>query len=215
MPTPNKNGKVLAQFNVKNAVYAFVGSSEVKPLTFMNTFSKDRNINTTTLYGDGEAQVSLSSDKTISGAIGTTARDDDFEVALGIAETLSDGSKAELAVTAMKAINFGYETEFVGKDGITKTKKVWVLNVQVSPPNESLTQTQDNITQSTFDYNYTGYGEYVKAAEGADDYVDPATGCKMRAYTVSKKPGDTGYETFLDSVPTPRKASAAQVSQSN
>ncbi len=206
MATPNKNGKVLAQFNVKNAVYAFVGSDEVKPLTFMNTFSKDRNINSTTLYGDGEAQVSLSSDKTISGAIGTTARDDDFETDLGIAEKMADGSKAELAVTSMKAINFGYETEFVGKDGITKTKKVWVLNVQISPPNESLTQTQDNITQSTFDYNYTGYGEFVKTADGNADYVDSETGCKMRAYTVSKKPGDEGYDTFLNSVPTPKKA---------
>lgn len=208
--TPNKAGKVLAQFNVKNAVYVFVGDTKVKPLTFMNTFSKDRNINTTTLYGDGEAQVSLSSDKTISGAIGTTARDDEFEVDLGIAEKLSDGSKAELAITSMKAINFGYETEFIGKDGITKTKKVWCLNVQVTPPNESLTQTQDNITQSSFDYNYTGYGEYVKAAEGEEDYIDPETGGKMRAYTVSKKPGDKGYETFLDSVPTPRKAKPTQ-----
>lgn len=204
--TPNKAGKVLAQFNVKNAVYAFVGETTVKPLTFMNTFSKDRNINTTTLYGDGEAQVSLSSDKTISGAIGTMARDEEFEVDLGIAEIMGDGSKAELAVTSMKAVNFGYETEFIGKDGITKTKKVWVLNVQVTPPNESLTQTQDNITQSTFDYNYTGYGEYVKTADGSSDYIDPKTGGKLRAYTVSKKPGDAGYETFLDSVPTPKKA---------
>lgn len=207
--TPNKAGKMLAQFNVKNAVYAFDGETQVKPLTFMNTFSKDRNINTTTLYGDGEAQVSLASDRTISGAIGTTARDEEFEAALGIVETLGDGSKAELAVTAMKTVNFGYETEFVGKDGIVKTKKVWVLNVQISPPNESLTQTQDNITQSTFDYNYTGYGEYVKTADGSSDYVDPQTGCKMRAYTVSKKPGDTGYETFLDSLPTPKKAQSA------
>ncbi len=213
--TPKKDGKVLAQFNVKNAVYAFVGSNEIKPLTFMNTFSKDRNINTTTLYGDGEAQVSLSSDRTISGAIGTTARDDEFEVDLGIAEKLSDGSKAELAVTSMKAINFGYETEFLGKEGITKTKKVWVLNVQVTPPNESLTQTQDNITQSSFDYNYTGYGEYVKAAEGEDDYVDPTTGCKLKAYTVSKVPGDKGYETFLDSVPTPRKVKITEEAQTN
>ncbi len=204
--TPNKTGKVLAQFNVKDAVYALVGETTVKPLTFMNTFSKDRNINTTTLYGDGEAQVSLASDRTISGAIGTTARDEEFEAALGISEVLGDGSRAELAITAMKAVNFGYETEFIGKDGITKTKKVWILNVQISPPNESLTQTQDSVTQSTFDYNYTGYGEFVKTADGSEDYVDSETGCKMRAYTVSKKPGDSGYETFLDSVPTPKKA---------
>ena len=37
--TPDKTGKDLAQFNVKNAVYNIDGTSEVKPLTWMNTFT--------------------------------------------------------------------------------------------------------------------------------------------------------------------------------
>lgn len=213
MGTPSKQGKTLAQFNVKNAVYNIDGESTIKPLTYMNTFSKDRNVNTTPLYGDGEVQVSLASDKTISGAIGTTARDEEFEKDVGLAQPMKDGSTAEIAVTGMKRINFGYETEFVGKDGKPKVKKVWVLGVQVSPPNESLTQTQDNITQSTFDYNYTGYGVNVKQESGTEDYIDPETGNPVRAYTVSKKPSDNGFDNFLDSVPTPTMpaAQAAEV----
>lgn len=60
MATPSKTGKDLAQFNVKNAVYALEGTpSTVKPMTWMNTFSKDRNVTTHAFYGDGEMIVSI------------------------------------------------------------------------------------------------------------------------------------------------------------
>lgn len=210
MAAKNKQGKELAQFNVKNAVYNIEGETEVKPLTWMNTFSKDRNVSMKTLYGDGEAQVMLASDKTISGAIGTTAHDADFEKDVGLVKTMQDGSTAEIAVTSTKRINFGYETEFVGKGGPVKVKKVWVLGAQVSPPSESLTQTQEDISQSTVDYNYTGYGVNAKDATGTEDYIDPETGNPVRVYTVSKKPGDTGYDKFLDTVPVPKMPAPAE-----
>lgn len=210
--TPDKTGKDLAQFNVKNAVYNIDGTTEVKPLTWMNTFTKNRNVNVTALYGDGEVQVSLYADTTISGAIGTTARDEEFEKAIGLAVQLADASLGEVAVNSVKKINFGFETEIIGKDGIVKVKKVWVFNVQVSPPNESLTQTQENITQSTVDYNYTGYGVNAKAENGTDDYINPETGKTVRVYTASKKPTDTDYATFLESVPTPKIPAASQAS---
>ena len=113
--TPDKTGKDLAQFNVKNAVYNIDGTSEVKPLTWMNTFTKNRNVNVTALYGDGEVQVSLYADTTISGAIGTTARDEEFEKAIGLAVALADSSLGEVAVNSVKKINFGFETEIVAK----------------------------------------------------------------------------------------------------
>lgn len=204
MPAPNKDGKILAYFNVKNAVYNIEGTEEIKPCTWMNTFAKDRNVTVLPLYGDGEVQVSLASDKNVSGKIGMTARDEEFEKDLGLTVIMQDGSTAEVAITSMKRVNFGYQTEFVGKNGIVKVKKVWVLNAQVSPPNESLTQTQDNISQSTVEYNYTGYGVNAKAASGEGDYIDSETGNPVRAYTVSKKPGEDGYDNFLDSVPKPR-----------
>ena len=208
--TPDKKGKILAQFNVKNAVYNRDGTSDIRPLTWMNTFTKDRNVNVTALYGDGEVQVSLYADTQIAGAIGTTARDEDLEKDVGLAQALADNSLGEIAVNSPKKINFGFETEIVGKDGKTKVKKVWVFNVQVSPPNESLTQTQENITQSTTDYNYTGYGVNAKAEGGTTDYINPETGQTVRVYTASKKPSDTDYATFLDAVPTPTMPAQTQ-----
>ncbi len=206
--TPDKKGKILAQFNVKNAVYNIDGTDEIKPLTWMNTFTKDRNVNVTALYGDGEVQASLYADTTVTGAIGTTARDEEFEKETGLALALNDNSLGEIAINSVKKINFGFETEIVGKDGVVKVKKVWALNVQVSPPNESLTQTQDNITQSTIDYNYTGYGVNAKDADGTVDYINPETGKTVRVYTASKKPSDEGFAEFLDTVPKPAMTAA-------
>lgn len=201
---PSKEGKVLTQFNVKNAVYALAGASgSVKPLTYMNTFTKDRNVTVKNLYGDGELQDSLNSDRSITGAIGTTARDMDFEKDLGLAVEVSGGGLAENAVVSSVRVNIGIETEYKEKGQPVKTKKIWILNAQITPPNESLTQNQDDITESTYDYNYTGFGVNLKAAAGTDDYIDE-NGMPKRVYTVSSVPGDADYATFLDSVPVPK-----------
>lgn len=206
MAVPNKTGKDLAQFNIKNAVYAVEGeSSAVKPLTWMNTFTKDRNITSHAFYGDGEMIVSLASDRNISGTIGATARDDTFEEAIGIAIKPSGGGVAEIAAKSMPRISFGFETDFIGEDGIRKTKKTWVFGMQVSPPNDSFTQDQDDITQSNADYPYTAYGVNLQAATGGTAYIDE-NGQTVKIFTYSKKPGDDGYETFLDSVPVPKSA---------
>ena len=105
----------------------------------------------------------------------------------------------------MPRIHFGFETDFVGADGIRKTKKTWVFGMQVSPPNDSFTQDQDDITQSTADYSYTAYGVNLQAATGETAYIDE-NGQTVKVFTYSKKPEDDGYETFLDSVPVPKSA---------
>lgn len=207
MATPDKKGKDLVQYNVQNAVYCLVDDTEskVKPLTFMNTFTKDRNVNVKAFYGDGEMQDSAYSDLSISGAVGTTARDTDFEKDLGFMQTLKDGLLAELAVTGAKRVHLGFETFIKKKGEATQVKRVWVLNTQISPPNESLTQTKEDITESTFDYNYTGYGVNMKTADGSSDYVDE-NGMKKKVFTVSARPGDSGYQKFFDKVPVPTVA---------
>ena len=208
MAKPDKTGKDLAQFNIKNAVYALVGDDEtIKPMAWMNTFSKDRNITTKAFYGDGELIVAAPSDKKMSGAIGTTARDSDFEKDIGSMYAPDGGGIAEIAMRTIKPIHFGFETDFIGTDGVRKTKKVWVLNMQVQSANESLTQDKEDITESTFDYNYEAYGVNLKDNAGTKDFVDE-NGQTIRVYTISKKPGEEGYETFLDSVPEPKAPAA-------
>lgn len=206
MAKPDKTGKDLAQFNVKNAVYALEGSTQtVKPLTWMNTFSKDRSVKSKKIFGDGEMVVALYSDRSCSGTLGATARDDTFEEDIGLIVKPDGGGTAEIAHRSGKIVNIGFETDFVGADGVRKTKKTWVFHAQISPPNDSYTQDQDDITTSTADYSYESYGVKLKASSGDTDYVDE-NGQTTTVYTWSKKPGDEGYETFLESVPIPKKS---------
>lgn len=201
-----KDGKTLVQFNVKNGVYAVAadgdGTATVKPLTYMNTFSKERSPQTKQIYGDGEVQDTLVTEKSVSGALGVTARDKEFERDLGFTEEMANG-EGDVALSSFKRAHLGFETEVKEKGKPAKVKKVWVFNAEVMPASESLTQNQDDITPSTADYSYTAYGVNLKNSTGTSDYVDE-NGQTKKVFTLSCMPGEDGYETFLESVPIPK-----------
>ena len=84
------------------------------------------------------------------------------------------------------------------------TKKVWVFGVETQAPSEAYEQTTDNINNSMVDYNITIKGTNLKVLDNnvLVDYTDQY-GNVVKVWTLSKVPGDTGYDTFGDSVPTP------------
>ena len=199
MATPSKKGKKLIEFNCKNGVYAIDG--EVKPLGYLVSNTLDKSISTKDIYGDGDLQLSVLTDKGMTGTLEMTARDDEFEIALGFLMQLSNGL-ADIQVLQNKTIAIGYETYILTKDGVTKTKKVWLLGVNVAPASDSVSQNTDTTNESTASYGITVKGVNLKSSGGTDDYVD-ANGNTIKVFKVSALPTDDGYATFLDSVPTP------------
>ena len=141
MATPNKTGKKLIEYNCKNGVYS-VDGTEVKPLGYLVSNTLDKSISTKDIYGDGELQLSVLSDRGMTGTLEMTARDDEFETDLGFVKVIAQGL-AEVQVLENKTIAIGFECYFTGKDGITKTKKIWFLGVNVSPAGQSLSQNTD------------------------------------------------------------------------
>ena len=200
MATPSKTGKTLIQYNCKNGVYSLDGT-EVEPLTFLSSITTDKNTTSTDLYGDGELQVTLLNDRGSTGTLEMPARDQEFEVALGFMQELSNGM-GEVQVVQNKTISIGFETYYMGNDGVQKTKKVWFLGVNVSPAGETLSQNTDAINNTTASYPITIKGVNLKATGGTTDYVD-ANGNTKKVFKISSVPTDAGYATFLDSVPTP------------
>lgn len=196
----NKTGKTLVQYNCKNGVYS-VDNETVNPLGFLASITTDKNTSSVDKYGDGEIQVTLISDKGSTGTLEMTARDNEFEIALGFLKELSNGL-GEVQVVENKTISIGFETYYMGSDGIQKTKKVWFLGVNVAPAGESISQTTDAINDTTASYPITIKGVNLKASSGAADYVD-ANGNTLKVFKISSVPTDAGYATFLDSVPTP------------
>lgn len=212
MATPSKNGKNIIEFNCKNGVYSLYDGSAygtVKPLGYLTAISTEKNIDTKDIYGDGEVIYSQTNDKGSTGSLELSARDDDFEKDLGFAMAISQGL-AEAQILESKVVAIGAECYIVVKDAngaITqKTKKVWWLNVSVSPASTSLSQNTDTTNEATVSYPLTIKGVNLQAASGSVDYVD-ANGNTRRIFKVSALPTDSGYATFLDTVPTP-KASA-------
>lgn len=205
MATPSKSGKKLIEYNCKNGVYNLGGSdSSIKPLGYLSSFTLDKNMSTKDIYGDGELQLSIISDKGSTGTLEMTARDDEFEKDLGFAMAISNGL-AEIQVLQNKPISIGFEAYVTMADGTTKTKKVWLLGVNVAPAGDSLSQNTDDINENMASYGITVKGTNLKATGGATDYVD-ANGNTIKVFKVSALPTDTGYSTFLDSVPVPTVA---------
>lgn len=207
MATPSKTGKKLIEYNCKNGVYNLGGTdTSIKPLGYMSSFTLDKNMSTKDIYGDGELQLSIISDKGSTGTLEMTARDDEFEKDLGFEMAIAN-SLAEIQVLQNKTISVGFEVYVTMADGSTKTKKVWLLGVNVSPAGDSISQNTDSINESSASYGITVKGTLLKTADGSADYVD-ANGNTIKVFKVSALPTDTGYSTFLDSVPVPKVASS-------
>lgn len=201
MATPNKTGKKLIEYNCKNGVYS-VDGTEVKPLGYLVSNTLDKSISTKDIYGDGELQLSVLSDRGMTGTLEMTARDDEFETDLGFVKMIAQGL-ADVQVLQNKTISVGYENYILTADGITKTKKVWLLGVNVSPASDSLSQNTDTTNEATASYGLTVKGVNLKDNVGSSDFVDE-NGNTLKIFKVSSVPGQNGYDTFLDSVPTPK-----------
>lgn len=206
MATPDKKGKKLIEYNCKNGVYSVDGTS-IKPLGYLVSNTLDKNISTKEIYGDGDLQLSVLSDKGMTGSLEVTARDDEFETDLGFVRAIQQGL-ADVQVLKNKTISVGYENYILTNDGIVKTKKVWLLGVNVSPASDSLSQNTDTTNEATASYGLTIKGVNLKKADGSTDYVDE-NGNTMKIFKISSVPTDEGYATFLDKVPTPTEKETA------
>lgn len=202
MATPSKQGKKLIEYNCKNGVYCLGGlDSSIKSLGYLVSITLDKNIQTKDIYGDGDLQLTMLSDKGATGTLEMTTKDDDFDVDLGFAMKITQGL-ADVQVLQNKTISIGFESYLTTSDGTTKTKKVWLLGVNVSPASDGLSQNTDTINESSASYGMTVKGINLKATGGTSDYVD-SNGNTIKVYKVTSLPDDTGYATFLDRVPTP------------
>lgn len=202
----DKSGKTLVGFNVKNGQFALKSENTFgtpQPLGYLTRFSKEKNLTTKVIYGDGELQCTLVNDKGFTGTIGMTAQDLDYNKALGMAMDI-DGGVAEVKQISIVEHSLYFETDFCGKDGVTKTKKVWVFGVETQAPSESYEQNTDDINESNVEYSITIKGTLLKDSTGESDYKDQKTGQLVKCWTYSKVPGDAGYETFENSVPVPK-----------
>jgi hypothetical protein len=159
-----KTDKVLVGFNVSNGKYAIkTNGAYGSPvdLGYLTRFSKEKNLTSKTIYGDGEIQTVLVNDKGFTGTLGLLQQDLEFNKALGFMLDTDNGT-IEMQQSSVVECAIYFETEFMKNDGIKKTKKVWVVGVNVEAPSESLEQTTDDINENNVEYSITVKGEYKR-----------------------------------------------------
>src|SRR5574344_847102 len=202
----SKSGKTLICFNVKNGQFK-TETGSLTSLTWLTKFSKEKDLSTKKIFGDGELVLTLVNDKGFTGTIGMTAQDAAYNKALGFVKDLSTGT-GEVKQLNVVQHSIYFETDYCSADGITKTKKTWVFGVEAQAPSETFDQNTDDINEANVEYQITIKGTNLKTADGLDDYVDATTGQKVKVFTYSLLPDDTGYATFGDSVPVPKVPAA-------
>lgn len=206
MAVPSKAGKNIIEFNCKNGRYSVDGTT-VKPLGYLTAISTEKNVDKKDIYGDGEIILSQITDKGSTGSLEMTSRDDDFEKDLGFEMEIEQGL-AEVQVLGNVDAAIGAECYIVVKDSISgkavqKTKKVWWLNVNVSPAGTSLSQNTEGTNEATVSYPLTIKGVNLMGADGVTEYVDE-NGNTRKIFKISCLPDNPAYETFLDTVPVPK-----------
>lgn len=198
--------KKLFRFNVKNVMYAVKGAGgtygEPQDLAYATSISLEADYSETKLYGDGQVITVLGNDKGKTGTLGVINLEKEYEVAMKRAMEVQGGlADVQQRSTVAHAIYF--ETDALD-DGIAKTVKVWLLNVTTGKASESYSQTEDSPTINGYEYPLSVLGESVKTADGSAIYYDE-NGNEIVAYQITSYPGDTGYATFEEAVPIPKK----------
>ena len=73
---------------------------------------------------------------------------------------------------------------------------------------ESFDQNTEDVNESSFDTPLVINGTTILASDGKAIYKDPKTGNAITAWQMTVVPGDTGYDTFGDTVVLPQMASS-------
>lgn len=153
-------------------------------------------------YADNRLLFRVPNDKGYEGEFGTTAPDVEFEKQAGFAiEGASGVIKTNLVAYPRGAVY--YEFMENDEDGVQSVVKVWMFNVEIGKGSENHSSDAGSVEFGEYKYPFRVYGDPLKNAEGTADYLD-SRGLGRRAYMYVCRPGDTGYDTFGDTVPTPK-----------
>lgn len=200
--TTDKPKAISGLTNGKVASMGTDGWESPQPFEYLTALALNPIIGNSEVWADDERILRLPADAGQEGAIGTTARDKAFEAAAGYSMAIAN-SLAEIKTRGYKKFCFYYETSHVDPDTNLDYKvKSWILNTEIGKSSESNSTNQAAPTFAAFSYPIMVEGVNLKANGGATDYIGD-DGFPVRVYKVSSYPGDTGYDTFGDAVPTP------------
>lgn len=195
----------LVRFNIQNAKYAI--GEQVKSFGTSIKMALETDSSTKVIYGDGKIVCTLVNERGKNAVLTLNNICDDYEIAMGRKMKTTEGL-ADIKQIKTVGHNVYFEICNIVKteSGTTKTTvaKTWLLGcISATRPSESYDQTTTDINESSFELPFVVNGINLLNAEGTAKYVD-ADGNELIALQVTKVPGETGYESFEDTVPIPK-----------
>lgn len=198
-----------AYHGIRNAQYAIrtdESTPGVTPVSFAysKSINFDPSMEQQPVYYNDQKIMNIISDQGYTGAIGTSAQDRGFEIAL--AHSLDvDGGTADVNINALKRFDFYYEYSEKTTKGTSFIVKVWVLNIEAAKASKTHNTDTNTITLGEYSYPITVYGDKIKAETGTETYRDP-NGNEITATRILCFPDDTGYSDFSKTVPVVKMA---------
>ncbi len=166
-------------------------------------------LNNTDRYADNRLVLQIPSDDGYEGTFGASARNNDLEKALGyLNETAIGLLKTNIPYYSRGDFFYKFKAEFEGAPA--QVYKVWLLNVQCGKTAENSDTDTNSITFGAFEYPIRVYGDDAVTSED-EPYLDE-NGFKRVVTMIVSRPGDSGYETFEDTVPEPVISEVATLS---
>ena len=189
---PKTNGSYATEDGILSILYA----KSLNPSSLLEAVEQ---------YADDRLLFRVPNDKGYDVELGTTGQDPALEEAAGY---VMAGSNGTISVGQVAYARGALYYEFLERDeeGVPSKVKVWMFNVEVGKGTGSFTTDESSVTFGTYTYPMRVYGDPLKSADGSADSLD-AKGLGRTAFLYTCRPGDTGYETFGDSVPVPKIAS--------
>lgn len=203
--------KALVAFNIKNAKYAIPsGTAYGTPVSigYSDSMSLEANYSEKLIYGDGRVVYTIPNDKGKTGSLGLLAIDDDYEIAMKRRMRTANGT-AEIKQLSSVEHALYFEFEYLDKeDGAMKTAKSILYGVTSGRPSQSYRQTTDDINTDPVSHSLTIKGIPLLNASGDGEYKDQ-NGNTVYVWQETSIPGDSGYETFGNTITQPKAPGAA------
>ncbi len=196
--------------NVKFAPKTSAGYAEddaILPVKYAKNLNPSSLLEAVEQYADNRLLFRVPNDKGYDVELGTTGPDGELEKAAGYA---MEGASGLISVGQVAYARGALYYEFIERDETGQASKVkcWMFNVEVGKGTGTYTTDESSVTFGTYTYPMRVYGDTLMDSTGTAAYVD-SKGLGRTAFLYTSRPGDTGYDTFGDSVPVPKLLASA------
>ena len=204
----NSRTKAAAFHGVENVKFApktngaYATGDAVLKVLYAKNLNPSSLLEAAEQYADDRLLFRVPNDKGYDVELGTTAPDPELDKAAGFAIEGANGLMGVQQLNYARGAMY-YEFKERDEDGKVSMAKCWMFNVELGKGSGNHATDESSIAFGSYTYPARVYGDDLMDSTGTKAYVDE-NGMGRKVFMYTARPGDTGYDTFGDSVPVPK-----------